>query len=227
VEDLMAHELRSHVRLILAGVLPIVCLTLVSFIPTSSPTSPNCEELRRWAARSYDGQRPPLDHVASFDRPHRVAIFNAIAPAARAELWREQLRRFAQRPDLRDAQRSFIVSARAELSPATYAQDDVAARRLEVRRFWARAEPLFPTAEHRRVWFELGPGVVRGQNSRIAVLRDRMIAPFRAFAQPTPCDCNPEWGWVECHPGSCVGVTCNVSWSCGPEGRDICGGVCG
>jgi hypothetical protein len=181
-----------------------------AFIVSSpAPAGASCAALRQWA-QPYAQQRVTLDQLASFDRAHRIAVFNAVSPAVRAELWSEQLRRFAEQPGLSAEQRALVGEAARMATPAFYAED-ATARRDAVRRLWEKAEPLFTTPELRRPWFELA-GVVRP-------------AP-RANAQLPFCECSAGYGWMECYPGGCVSSPCAGWQGCGPIGGDACIAMC-
>lgn len=195
----------------------VSCLVFVVSSPArTTAASASCAELREWAG-SYANASPTLDDLGPFTRAQRVAIFNAVGPAVRAELWREHLRRFATRVELTGAQRAFILQARAELSAASYTDRDPALRRAQSRKFWASAEPLFPSEEHRRAWFVLGDGTTATGGSA--------ALPVNLSQYPN-CNCNNQDGWLVCASGVCGGGTCHVEWACGPEGWDRCDGWC-
>jgi hypothetical protein len=179
-----------------------------TIVMTSTPTKP-CETLRRWA-HQYEGTRPTLDALAPFDRGHRLAIFNAIEPDARAALWREQLDRFSQSPHLSDAQRALVREGIALTSPALYAGDKSAAAALAA--FWQRAGGAFGR-EHRAAWFVLG------------VTATTSIASVRT-ADENWCECSDRWGWLECESGLCPGGWCDEWLGCGLNGGDSCNGKC-
>lgn len=206
--------------------LVVTCLVfLVSSPARTTAAGTSCAELREWAS-SYANASPTLDDLAPFTRAQRVAIFNAIGPAVRAELWREHLRRFATRDDLTDTQRAFILQARADLSAASYTDRDPALRRAQSRKFWASAEPLFPSKAHQRAWFLLGEGTT-ANTSHVspAAPRENSLLPVN-LAQPQVCNCNNADGWLVCASGVCGGPPCQVTWACGFEGQDRCDGWC-
>lgn len=216
---------RRRSMAIAANSLLVACLVFVVSSPARTSAAASCAELRAWAS-SYADASPTLDDIAPFTRAQRVAIFNAVSPAVRAELWREHLRRFATRDDLNDTQRAFILQARADLSAASYTDRDPALRRAHSQKFWATAAPLFPSKEHQRAWFVLGE-LTTSSTSRIlsaASIGESAIAT-NLLQYPT-CNCNDFWGWLECSSGLCGGGTCHVEWACGPEGQDQCHGLC-
>jgi hypothetical protein len=198
----------------------VACLLFVVSSPAPTAASESCVRVREWAG-AYVGTRatPTLDDIARFTRAQRVAVFNAVTPAVRANLWREQLLRFATRPDLTDAQRTFILAARNDLNAATYTLDKDA-RLKAAKALWSAAAPLFPSTEHRRLWFDLGSvaGAPRPNNL--------LAAASTTAAQSPPCECSGQWGWIECYPGSCQSDWCHAHVGCGPEGMFECIGMC-
>lgn len=198
---------------------------VVSSPARTTAAGTSCAELREWAS-SYADASPTLDDLAPFTRAQRVAIFNAVGPAVRAELWREHLRRFATRDDLNDTQRAFILQARADLTAATYTDRDPALRRAQSRKFWASAEPLFPSKAHQRAWFVLGELTTPDTSRRLPAATEKALALPASLLDPPICNCSDLFGWFECFPGHCGGGTCQVNWSCGPGGQDQCHGRC-
>jgi hypothetical protein len=110
-----------HRRSLRALIVFMLCVgSQLAIVSVPTPTSQQgCESLRRWA-RQFEGRSVSLEEIARFDRGHRLAIFNAIPAATRADLWREQLRRFANYPNLSDAQRRFIRDTVEIVTPARY-----------------------------------------------------------------------------------------------------------
>jgi hypothetical protein len=217
----------SHPRLLRALILCTFCLggqVAVVSIPTPAAER-GCESLRRWA-RQFEGRSPSLEEVSRFDRGHGLAIFNAIAPVARANLWREQLARFADRAGLTDDQRALILQARADITTTMYEKHGSAPSD-PLRQFWkARVEPLFPEPEHRRAWLVLG-GVLPSADQRPSRF-ERLSAAFRPNAQLPYCECNFSYGQVECYPmEGCISSSCSGWVGCGPQGREWCVGMCG
>jgi hypothetical protein len=204
----------------------IACLVFVVSSPARTiAANASCAELREWAS-SYATASPTLDDLTPFTRAERVAIFNAVTPAIRAELWREHLRRFATRSDLNDTQRAFILEARADLSAATYTDRDPTLRREQSRKFWASVEPLFPSAEHRRAWFVLGDVTTPRTSHRLPATSGGSSILVSNLLQDPPCNCNDFWGWLECPSGICRDEMCHTEWACGPEGQHQCNGRC-
>jgi hypothetical protein len=204
----------------------VACLVFVVSSPArTTAAGTSCAELREWA-NSYANASPTLDDLAPFDRAQRVAIFNAVGPAVRAELWREHLRRFATRAELTATQRAFILQARADLSAASYTDRDPALRRAQSRKFWASAEPLFPRMDHRRAWFVLGEMTTPSTSHRLTAAAGPPPALATSLLLHPTCNCNDFFGWFDCYSGVCGGGTCNVEWACGPEGQHECHGRC-
>lgn len=205
----------------------IASLVFVVFSPARIiAAGESCAELREWAS-SYVNAAPTLDDLMPFTRTQRAAIFNAVTPAVRAELWREHLRRFATSSDLNDTQRAFILQARADLSAATYTDRDPQLRREQSRKFWASADPLFPSPEHRRAWFVLGEVTTPTAPRALPAASGGNPTLMPNLLQYPACDCTPLYGWLECASGLCGdGGMCYSRWACGPEGRDQCIGKC-
>ncbi len=193
---------------------------LIVSLPTAATSGSSCSALRAWAA-PYQNTIPTLDEVAKFDRGHRLAIFNAVAPDVRAALWQEQLRRFAQRPELSVTQRELLLRAAALATPALYRRDPETANAVE--ELWTRAEKVFTSREQRRIWFDLGAVVPPRLDS---TLSDRFARPFQESAQGDFCECNIAYGWLECASGFCSGGDCEWWVGCGPIGDRVCNGIC-
>lgn len=192
-------------------------------IPSSGTADSACDALRNWA-RAYEGTSPTLDDVARFDRAHRVAIFNAIAPAVRASLWQEQLRRFHRQSDLSDTQRALIIEGISLTTPALYEQDAAAKQALD--RFWNRAQSSFSAAPLKRRFYEFGP-VASGFESEKPVpsVWEKLSNTFRANAGYGSCTCLPGQP-PPCGVGSCVEGGCAQRAGCGIFLVDVCTGVC-
>jgi hypothetical protein len=208
----------------------VACLLLVVSSPVSTAgSSESCTRMREWAS-TYVATRaaPTLDDIAPLTRAERVAVFNAIAPEVRADLWREQLRRFAARADLTNEQRAFILAERDRLNADDYRPaSDRAARRAKGQAFWATAAPLFPSQQHRRIWFDIGAVVSTSRPNITATVTPPMISASTALAQYPLCECSGVWSHIECFPGGhCEGDPCYAYVGCGPEGMHWCEGMC-
>jgi hypothetical protein len=149
---------------------------------------------------------PTLDALATFDQPHQRAIFNAIAPEARAALWREHFERFGRQANLSLQQQELIRAAR-ELVTADFYRGEPAAT-IALRQLWSRAEPLFTTSGEKRAWFALAgtSGGTRAEGY---------------------CECNPS-DPIDCSSGSnCVTGGCTfTSAGCGMAWGKPCTGLC-
>jgi len=181
---------------------------LVSSSSTTSKSTSPCAQLQQWA-QAYAGISPTLDHIAQYDRPHRVAIFNAVTPAVRSALWQEQLRRFDQRTDLSVQQHALINEGRSLATPAFYAHDPVATQAFQ--EFWPRVKNTFTAREHLRLWSDIG-SVVRV---------DKFAASANGF-----CECNNGTPNYDCGGGSCPSGGCWQTAGCGPLGNLTCNGLC-
>ncbi len=218
---------RSIRTLVALGVCVITPALFVSFhtsTAASAADSSACEALHEWA-KPYTGTSPTLEALAPFDRANRNASFNAITPAERSALWREQLRRLARRSEFSDAQRQLIVEAIDLSTPAMYSKEPAARRAAD--EYWTRAKNVFPTRESRLLLFQLGgpSPAVRGSAPRtVSTVWDRLTGPFRAHAQPAPwCDCSI--AWQDCY--WCVTAWCRYQLDgCGPYGWFECDGGC-
>lgn len=219
----MALASRRSVWALVTGALVASQVFVVSLPAASTSVSSSCAVLRQWA-QPYARQPPTLDQLARFDRRHRLAIYNVVTPAARSSLWQEQLRRFAQQPDLSIAQQAMLRDAIGTLTPAYYAQDDDL-RRAAAHRLWSKAEGLFTTAAQRRAWFDIGAMAIV-QTTAAPSFTDRLVGSMVVNAQAPFCECSDSFGWLECYPGHCVSSFCQEWQGCGPAGGDECLGVC-
>jgi hypothetical protein len=217
---MMVRVARRSLRAYVAGGLLLACLALIVSLPLSSSTNSitSCTALRAWA-NTYRGSSVMLEDLATLDRPHRIAVFNAMTPQVRAALVQEQLRRFRQRPELSTAQRALVDEGIPLAIPALYEHD--AAARMAVTKFWSRADASFTSREHRRAWFELG-SVTSPQ--RETSLWDRLMRPFIAHAQTPYCECSTTW--QDCGFAGCVSSFCNWYVGCGPFLGYYCNGMC-
>jgi len=211
---------RRSLRAFVAGGLLLACPALIVSLPlpTSTRSDASCTALRAWAQR-YQGTSVTLEDLSTLDRPHRIAVFNAVAPQVRSALVQDQLRRFRQRPDLSTAQRALVDEGLTLATPAFYEHEAAASE--AVMTFWSRAGGMFTSREHRRGWFELG-SVVSPQ--RVTSLLDRLVNRFVANAQVPWCQCSTVW--QDCPFSGCVSATCNWYVGCGPLLGYYCNGMC-
>lgn len=213
---------RSHWALVVCGALVAGQALFVS-APVSTSSGSSCEALRVWA-QPYQGKTPALDEMARFDRPHRKAIFNAIAPAVRAALWQEQLQRFDRQPALSPAQHALIAEGRALITPALYEHEQAS---LDAHaQFWTRANEAFDTPALKAAWLDLG-SVVAGAPAPLQTSAwDTLTAPFRAHANTVDCNCNATYPASDCVSAICTKGGCSTWSGCGPNWSAPCNGTC-
>jgi hypothetical protein len=211
---------RSTTALVVCCGLLLASQALFVSLPTSAASASSCAELRRWA-QPFTHTAPTLDQLAGYDRPHRVAIFNAVTPAVRSALWQEQLRRFDQRTDLSFSQHALINEARALTTPAFYNRDQAAQQTFL--QFWSRADKAFTSPDQRRPWFTLASESDAPQLRLTISMWDRLANPFVARADNVFCECSTGWGG-EC--SSCHVTGCTQFVGCGPTGGWTCNGSC-
>lgn len=209
-------------RSLRALVVCAIALATPAFTVSHSAPTENCETLLNWARTQYANHPPTLAQLATFDRPHRLAIFTAIAPEARAALWRAQLATFSASVDLTAAQRSFIEEVISTTTPAIYAQD-AATRQERGRRNAERAAQLFTSRAHLAVFYDLGGTAIAAPP--VPSLIERLTPSCVASAQYPYCQCSIESPWPECG-GPCVGATCQGWNGCGWQGWYDCNGNC-
>jgi hypothetical protein len=186
----------------------VACQALVASRPSDATTETPCAALKRWA-QVYQNEHPTLEHLASFDRSHRIAIFNAVTPAVRADLWQDQLRRFSTSADLSGTQRALIVEAIPLTTPALYSHEVAATQAFD--QFWSRAESSFSSRAEKRVFFDLGSAV---SPSTHALPRTEGFG-FCNCKVGTSGECST------CGSGSCT------QWAgCGFNGTQACNGLC-
>jgi hypothetical protein len=192
-------------------------------LPISASSESACEALARWAAEyERTTPAPTLDELAKFDRGHRVAIFNAVTPEVKANLFQEQLRRFSQRPDLTDTQRALIAEGLTLITPALYRKEPAASQ--SFRHFWSRAESSFTASDQRRPWVDLGSNVTPQLVLNTSGL-ERFV-PTLAGMEEGGCWCSV---WFNDCGGiwNCFSTGCQTTSSgCGPGGGFECNGEC-
>lgn len=186
-------------------------------LPMSASSESACEAMARWAAEyERTTPAPTLDELATFDRGRRVAIFNAVSAEVKASLFQEQLRRFSQRPDLTDAQRTLIAEGLTLITPALYRKDPAASQSLRL--FWSRAESSFTFPDQRRLWTDVGS---------IAVFSDQVLPGLPRSTSASRADnCECSISQQDCGGWSCVNGSCTPSGGCGVGGAYTCNGIC-
>jgi len=205
-----------------AAVVVLGQLALVSFPATTSDRAA-CDAVQRWASR-YAHARPTLDDLVRVDPARRIAIFNAIGPDARADLWRTQLTRAAGHAGLTIERRHLLREGSHLATPALYSGDLAAKRAFDA--FWQRADRHFRSAEDRRIWFELGGNMPTAEPSVLALRR--WLPAFVAAAQSSPrCRCSVA-AFNECpYPLICLVGPCQpLVFGCGRAGSERCDGLC-
>jgi hypothetical protein len=197
-------------------------IALFAPLPMSASSESACEALARWAAEyERTTPAPTLDEIATHDRRHRVAIFNAVSADVKANLFQEQLRRFSERADLTDAQRALIAEGMTLITPALYRKEPAASQ--SFRQFWSRAEPSF-TSDQRRPWMDIGSNVaLQGALNTSGLER---FVPTLASNTENGCWCNVfindcPFNW-NCYQTGCT----PTGTGCGGAGLDPCNGEC-
>ena len=202
---------RSSRALVICGLL-LASQAFVVSAPKSSASDTHCSSLRKWA-HAFENSSLTLDQIARFDRPHRLAIFNALTPSVRASLWREQLRRFESKADLSAAQRALVSEGFTLVTPALYEREPAAMHAYQ--QFWSRASESFGSMEQRRAWSDLG-----------AVAGAVSVAAKPPRTKSDGCQCNNAQGLFDCG-GPCYVSSCEPYVGCGSIGSSLCNGYCG
>lgn len=210
-------------RSLRALVVCAIALATPAFTVSGPTPAANCETLIKWARMQYANRPPTLAQLATFDRPHRLAIFTAIAPEARAALWRAQLTEFSARAELTNAQRAFVEEVLSATTPAIYAEDS-ATRHERGRHYAGRAAQLFPARAQLAAFYDLGSTAIAAQPAPSLI--ERLSPSFVAAAQYPYCQCSIESPWQECGGVPCVGAACQGWNGCGWEGWYGCNGNC-
>jgi hypothetical protein len=207
----MAIPSRRTLQAFVVGGLLFVCPALfASFSSSSSVSASSCAALQAWA-QPFAGTAPTLDELARYDRAHRRAIFNAIAPDVRAALWREQITRFGARAELSPQQHALTTEAAGLLTPALYRRDAAARQAFET--FWRRASTDFSDTLSQRAWSDLGALATSA-------------AAVRA-TDTTWCECKIGGGTGQCGGTSCGDPGgCTQIGGCGISGLQTCNGMC-
>jgi hypothetical protein len=194
-------------------------------LPMSASSESACEAMARWATEyERTTPAPTLDDLAKFDRAHRVAIFNAVSPDVKANLFQEQLRRFSERPDLTAAQRALIAEGLTLITPAFYRKDPAAS--IAARQFWPRVETSFTSPDQRRVWIDIGSNVAPQLALTSSGLgRSVLASPIASGAANCFCNVNENdcggGGW-DCFSTGCTSSQTGCGWGAGAR----CDGEC-
>jgi hypothetical protein len=206
----MSLSLRRSLRTGVRGAL--LCAGLAVLVSQSATVraKSSCAALQQWAQQYRDASFS-LDQLANFDRAHRLAIFGTVSPEVRAALWREQIRRLGDRPDLTAAQRALTVEGVALLTPALYRHEPRATAAFQG--FEQRVDRAFVTMADQRVWRDLG-------------VLNRLV-PDRRAMDVEFCECKVGLGSAQCGGVPCGGAEgCRIIQACGFTGLQICDGMC-
>jgi hypothetical protein len=204
--------IRSTSRALVVCGLLLASQAFVVSAPRSSASDTHCSSLRRWA-HAFEKTSLTLDQIASFDRPHRLAIFSAVTPSVRASLWQEQLRRFESQSDLTASQRALVVEARTLATPALYERQPAAVEAYQ--KFWARASASFVSFDERRAWGDIG-----------ALAGAKGSAAKSPKTNAAGCECSTATANFDCGGVLCFAGGCQEFPGCGPIGSGWCNGLC-
>ena len=205
---------RCSLAFVVCGLL-LASQAFVVSAPRSSASDTHCSSLRAWG-HAFENTSLTLEQIARFDRPHRLAIFNAVTPSVRASLWREQLRRYEAQPDLTAAQRALVAEGRTLITPALYEREPAAMAAYQT--FWSKASESFVSFDQRRAWADIG--ALAGAAGPAAAARP----PKKLEAGW--CECNIWSGATDCG-GPCYATGCMEYTGCGSGGTNWCNGTCG
>jgi hypothetical protein len=208
---------RCSLAFVVCGLL-LASQAFVVSAPRSPASDTHCSSLRAWG-HAFENTSLTLDQIARFDRPHRLAIFNAVTPSVRASLWREQLRRFESQPDLTAAQRALVAEGRTLISPALYEREPAAMAAYQ--RFWTRASESFMSFDQRRAWGDLG-SMAGAKAAAVPVVGAK--PPNKSSADW--CQCSTSTGAFDCFGAACFSADCQGFAGCGSSGSAWCNGVC-
>jgi|SRR5581483_4062530 len=196
-------------RRISRAVVLLIGSAFVLCSPWSSVSANSCAALRAWA-QPLAGTAPTLDDLARYDRAHRRALFNVLAPDVKAALWREQIRRFSERPELTLTQRA-LAREGATLHTAALYERDPSARQAHAA-FWQRAAAAFADPLSQRAWTDLGAS---------------FTGPATAGTGQNYCECKIGGGTGQCGGVSCGNPAgCTAVSGCGISGTETCNGMC-
>lgn len=191
---------------ILAPVLAVLLTTtLGSAAPKPEP--PECAVAAAWV-RAHPTELPTtLAGLAKHTKLYRRAIYDALPPATREAMWREQLEGYL-RPGspLTETQKASVRRVITQLPALTAAHPN----RALSRSLRAQLSTQFDRPLLREVFITLGPTPVPAEPA--------------ANARRPLCDCADDG---ECFAGStCKPVICSFNTGCGVGGADTCWGVC-
>jgi hypothetical protein len=187
---------------------PVLAVLLTTTLGSAGPRPepPECAVAGAWARAHQNALPTTLAVYSRYSKLYRRAIYEALQPAQREALWREQLEGYL-RPGtpLTEPQQAAVRRVMAQLPALTAAHPD---RELS-RSLRAQLSTQFDRQLLRRVFISLGP----------------TPAPESAAdAKRPPCDCADDG---ECSLGqTCKPLVCSFTAGCGVGGGDTCWGVC-
>lgn len=188
---------------------PVLAVLLTATLGTASPRPepPECAVAAAWVRAHHAALPGNLAELSRYSRLYRRAIYDALPPATREAMWREQLGGYL-RPGttLTQPQQAAVRRVMAELPRLTAAHPD----RALSRRLRTELSTQFDRQLLRQVFISLGPTPTRG---------DRTVDGRRPL-----CDCADDG---ECFVGeTCKPILCSFTTGCGVGGADTCWGVC-
>ncbi len=201
-----------------------ITLGIVVFEAAAASRSLPCERAAAWV-KAHPGSLPrTLGEVEAFPIEYRRAIFDALSPADRAALWREQLRRIGARPGITNEQRAVIDLALSLATAENYGNQQ--RPRPELREQILRA---FPDRRARQAFGELGSTQPTYSTVAANVVRVRefLVASATVLAQgevqiQCACQLGDDWCWS----GTCKSAKCEKGGHCGTLWWDPCDGMC-
>lgn len=182
----------------------LLTATLGTAAPRHEPAA--CVVAARWVRAHHDRLPTTLAGYARYDKVHRRAIYDALSPATRQAMWREQLEGYL-RPGskLTEPQKAAVRDAMTYLPALTVDHPD----RAVARGLRDRLSRQFDRALLREVFFKLGPASTE-------TAADGSRRPL--------CDCD---GDGDCFaPDVCKPLLCSFTLGCGIFQSDTCTGVC-
>jgi hypothetical protein len=188
---------------------PVLAILLTTTLGSAAPRPepPECAVAAAWV-RAHRSELPTtLAGLSRHTKLYRRAIYDALPPATREAMWREQLEGYL-RPGqpLTETQKVAVRQVIAQLPALTAVRPDQAlARRLRTQLSTQFERPLL-----KQVFFTLGPTPAQPEAA--------------AHARRPLCDCD---GNGDCFPGTtCKPVICSLTTGCGVGGAETCIGVC-
>jgi hypothetical protein len=225
-----------HKRLLSAALLvaSIVAFADVLVVPVLVDDRLPCERAKAWVAEHAGLLPTTLDELSKFPAEYRRAIFAASPPAIKSALYREQYQRFAADRSLTLEQDRVLAEAIELASVSAYEKgtsDAILQQRLTA--LADKISKAFRDREDRLVFYRLGPEASGYSRSSWRVsLVEQLRAVVSASTLDPECTCNKASGSEECQisgnqcltkPVGCQEVN---PGNCGPNGNQICNGIC-